>query len=113
MGRLERQLRALTMIPGSSEHGYATVPVTEETGDGAARILNRNTLTAATDWTAALDELQATCPNVRTVALVVSWFGTDLRAGRVSGSAGRRDRKPKRRKPALEVAGLLREEAHS
>ncbi|MGG2476219.1 hypothetical protein ACNVD4_12695, partial [Rhizobium sp. BR5] len=34
-----------------------------------------------TDWQAAIDELQALCPNLRNVALVVSWFGTDMRAG--------------------------------
>lgn len=112
VGRLERQLRAVTMIPGSSEHGYATVPVTEETGEGAARILNRNTLTAATDWTAALDELQATCPNVRTVALVVSWFGTDLRAGECRVLPGVEIGSRNGESQPWEVAGLLREEAH-
>ncbi|MGF9692889.1 glycoside hydrolase/phage tail family protein [Rhizobium sp. 0TCS1.26] len=81
VGRLERQVRAVTLIPGSTEHGYATEQVTEQTGEGSARILNRNILTAATDWQASLDELQALCPNLDAVALVVSWFGTDLRAG--------------------------------
>ena len=81
VGQLERQIRAATIIPGASEHGYATVPVTEETGEGAARILNRNVLTAQTDWQASMDELVAVCPNLEAAALVVSWFGTDLRAG--------------------------------
>jgi hypothetical protein len=81
VGRLERQIRAVTIIPGATEHGYATVKVTEKTGKGSKRILNRNVLTAATDWEASIDELQALCPNLERVALVVSWFGTDLRAG--------------------------------
>ncbi|MBW6421271.1 glycoside hydrolase/phage tail family protein [Rhizobium sp. XQZ8] len=81
VGQLESQIRAVTIIPGATEHGYATVPVTEKTGEGSARILNRNVLTASTDWQASLDELQALCPNLKSVALVVSWFGTDLRAG--------------------------------
>lgn len=81
VGRLESQIRAVTIIPGASEHGYATVPVTEETGEGSARVLNRNSLTAQTDWHASIDELQAVCPNLTAAALVVSWFGTDLRAG--------------------------------
>ena len=34
-----------------------------------------------TDWQASIDELQALCPNLERVALVVSWFGNDLRAG--------------------------------
>ncbi len=81
VGRLEGMVKAVTVIPGSTEHGYATVQVKERTGEGASRILNRNTLVAHTDWQASIDELQALCPNLETVALVVSWFGTDLRAG--------------------------------
>lgn len=81
VGRLETQIRAVTMIPGATEHGYATERVTEKTGESSARIMNRNTLTASTDWEASLDELTAVCPNLERVALVVSWFGTDLRAG--------------------------------
>jgi hypothetical protein len=81
VGTLEQQIRAVTIIPGATEHGYSTVPVSETTGKGSARILNRNTMVAATDWQASLDELQALCPNLERVALVVSWFGTDLRAG--------------------------------
>lgn len=81
VGRLEGQIRAVTIIPGATEHGYATGAVTEKTGEGSARILNRHTLAAGTDWQASLDELQALCPNLKRVALVVSWFGTDLRAG--------------------------------
>ena len=30
---------------------------------------------------ASLDALQALCPNLQRVSLVVSWFGDDLRAG--------------------------------
>jgi hypothetical protein len=81
VGQLERQIRAVTIIPGSTEHGYAGNRVTEKTGDGSARILNRNTLTAVSDWQASLDELTAVCPQLQSAALVVSWFGTDLRAG--------------------------------
>ncbi|TWF56995.1 baseplate multidomain protein megatron [Neorhizobium alkalisoli] len=81
VGRLERQIRAVTIIPGATEHGYSTIKVTEKTGEGSKRILNRNVLTASTDWEASIDELQALCPNLERVALVVSWFGTDLRAG--------------------------------
>ena len=52
VGRLETQIRAVTMIPAATEHGYATERVTEKTGEGSARIMNRNTLTASTDWEA-------------------------------------------------------------
>src|SRR5690606_1296173 len=48
---------------------------------GAASAENRHVLTHESDWSASLDALQAVCPNVESAALVVSWFGDDLRAG--------------------------------
>src|SRR5690606_2770412 len=36
------------------------------------------------DWTVSIDELTALCPNLEHVALVVSWFGDDLRCGNCS-----------------------------
>ncbi|MBB4954474.1 hypothetical protein H4S14_002951 [Agrobacterium vitis] len=84
LGALENQIRAVTIIPGATEHGYATTVVTENTAAGEAHSINRNTLVAATDWEASLNELQALCPNLSSAALVVSWFGTDLRADQCS-----------------------------
>ncbi len=84
IGALEKQIEAVTIIPGATEHGYAPTQVTETTGPGASRILNRNVGYAGADDRLAglaLDELQALCPNLKRVSLVVSWFGTDLRAG--------------------------------
>jgi hypothetical protein len=81
VGTLEKQIRAITIIPGASEHGYDPGVVKEETGAGASRLINRNIFHASSDWRASIDELQALCPNLERVALVVSWFGTDLRAG--------------------------------
>ncbi|WP_160005484.1 glycoside hydrolase/phage tail family protein [Rhizobium sp. 18055] len=81
VGGLESQIRAVCIIPGATEHGYQLAQVSESTGAGSARILNRNSLQGASDWDISLDELTALCPNLERVALVVSWFGTDLRAG--------------------------------
>jgi hypothetical protein len=112
VGVLETQIRAVTIIPGATEHGYATVPVSEKTGEGEARILNRNTLLAATDWQASLDELQALCPNLERVALVVSWFGTDLRAGECRIVPGVEVATRQDESVAWSVAGIGREAAH-
>lgn len=79
-GMLEKAIRAITIIPGATEHGYSPDVVTEELGDGAARHLNRNQLRNGTDWTASIGELKDVCPDLERVALVVTWFGTDLRA---------------------------------
>ncbi len=81
IGALESQIQAVCIIPGATEHGYRTVAVSESTGVGSARVLNRNSLQGLTDWDVSIDELTALCPNLKRVALVVSWFGTDLRAG--------------------------------
>src|SRR5690606_37610180 len=42
---------------------------------------NVNADSTATDFRVSLDRLQAACPGIESVALVVSWFGSDLRAG--------------------------------
>ncbi|MGE7371027.1 baseplate multidomain protein megatron [Neorhizobium sp. NPDC001467] len=112
VGVLEKQIRAVTIIPGATEHGYATVPVKETVAEGSARILNRNTLTAATDWQASIDELVSVCPNLERVALVVSWFATDLRAGACRILPGVEVRHRDGESLTWSVAGLGRGDAH-
>ena len=112
VGALERQIRAVTIIPGATEHGYATAQVTEKTGEGSARIMNRHALAAATDWQASLDELTALCPNLERVALVVSWFGTDLRAGHCRILPGVEVTHRDEESRPWSVAGITRADAH-
>ncbi|MCO6186681.1 glycoside hydrolase/phage tail family protein [Rhizobium sp. L1K21] len=81
IGALEKNVRAITLIPGATEHGYHPERVTETLSAGEQRIINRNVSYAYSDWTASLDELQALCPNLERVTLIVSWFGDDLRVG--------------------------------
>ena len=112
VGALERQIRAVTIIPGATEHGYATDQVTEKTGEGSARIMNRHVLTAGTDWQASLDELTALCPNLERLALVVAWFGTDLRAGHCRILPGVETAHRDDESTAWTVAGIARADAH-
>jgi hypothetical protein len=81
IGELEEKVRAVTLIPGAGEYVYAPTPVAELLGPGRSVMQNRHVLHAASDLDASLDDLQALCPNLESVALVVTWFGTDLRAG--------------------------------
>ncbi|ORE87843.1 glycoside hydrolase/phage tail family protein [Aurantimonas sp. 22II-16-19i] len=81
VGRLEEQIRAVNIIPGASEHGLDPVAVREELREGEDRLINRNVLHGDSDIAASLDELVALCPHLERAALVVSWFGDDLRAG--------------------------------
>ncbi|MCV0396198.1 MAG: glycoside hydrolase/phage tail family protein [Rhizobiaceae bacterium] len=81
VGALNERVRAVCLIPGSTEHGLATTPVTRAISPGVTETANRHVLFAGTDIAASLDELQALCPALEHVAIVVAWFGNDLRAG--------------------------------
>lgn len=97
VGRLARDIQAVALIPGATEFGLSPHIVRDEPRPGETRALNRNNLRAQSDWTASLDELQALCPNLKTVALIVPWFGTDLRTGECQlhpGVTARGARKP-------------------
>ncbi|PPC99829.1 MAG: hypothetical protein CTY31_07990 [Hyphomicrobium sp.] len=74
-------IRAVVMIPGSGEFVYATEPVHRSILPGVSSSENVHTLLGATDWEVAADQLQSSLPSATSVSLIVSWFGTDLRAG--------------------------------
>ncbi|MGO4525580.1 glycoside hydrolase/phage tail family protein [Microvirga sp. 2MCAF35] len=78
---LNRMVRAVCLIPGASEFGYDTLPVSQVLDLGKTRPENRHQMQRDTDMAASLDAMQALCPNLKRVSLVVSWFGDDLRAG--------------------------------
>ena len=78
---LGAMIRAVDIIPGATEFGYQPSLRTNFPGLGVTVHENRNQSWAATDWQGSLDALQALCPNLESVALVVTWFGDDLRAG--------------------------------
>src|SRR5436853_3158019 len=80
LGRLEKMMRAVTLIPGTTEFGYEPGTVVRLMGPGQFAAENRHAAHAASDVEAALDDLQGACPNLERVALVVAWFGNDLRA---------------------------------
>ncbi len=81
VGGLARGVQAVALIPGSTEFGYAPPEATRLLREGEAEAVNRHVLFGASDFAASVDELQAVCPNLKHVALVVAWFGDDLRAG--------------------------------
>jgi hypothetical protein len=74
-------LRAINLIPGSTEFGYAKTEVRESFGLGASQTINRAQWTHETDWAASVDALQALAPNLERATLISAWFGNDLRAG--------------------------------
>ena len=82
LGQLEQKLFAVNMIPGATEFGYDPEPVIETVSEVESLPLNTHQTIADTDFLASLDELLALCPNLKQIALVVTWFGDDLRAGK-------------------------------
>jgi hypothetical protein len=80
VGGLEKMTRAVTLIPGTTEFGYERKAVMRVLGPGQYTPENRHVGNAASDIEASLDELQALCPRLERVAVVVAWFGSDLRA---------------------------------
>ena len=81
VGTLEKHVRAVSLLPGATEFGYDPEPVVEEINNVSVNNLNNHATIDITDWKTSIDELQAICPNLESVALVCAWFGTDLRAG--------------------------------
>lgn len=78
---LHQEVRGVVLIPGSGEFVYATEPVTRLGAFGERVYENVHSRQGGTDWQVSLDQLEAALPNVDSASLVVSWFGTDLRAG--------------------------------
>ncbi len=113
VGRLESMIRAVAIMPGATEFGYDPLAVTRTAGYGVYAPENRHTASADSDWTASLDELQAVCPNLRRVALIVAWFGSDLRAGhcQVKPKVDRNDKQT--HGAEWSVAGLSRASAEA
>jgi len=111
-GGLERQVRGVNLIPGSGEFAYAVEPVMRELGPGHEAAENVNNSRGLTDLVAALDDLERDLPECRSVQLVLSWFGTDLRCGDCEIRPGVEVR-DKLTRPALwSVAGEDRTSAH-
>ena len=106
------QIRAVVLIPGTGEFAYATEPVTRLGAGGVRLYENVHTRQGAADWGVAVDQLEASLPNARRASLVVSWFGTDLRADHCQIRPGV-ELATKDNAPApWSVAGLTRGEAH-
>ncbi|MBV1704343.1 MAG: glycoside hydrolase/phage tail family protein [Hyphomicrobiales bacterium] len=107
VGGLAAALRAVAIIPGSTEFGYSPSTVTLSPYAGVTRGENRLQTWRASDWAASIDALQAVCPNLASVSLVVTWFGDDLRAETCT-IAPRVESAAKPTSSAWSVAGLSR-----
>ena len=107
-----RTVRGVVLIPGSGEFVYASQEVTRREAGGTQVAENVHTRQGGTDWTVSLDQLQASLPNAKSVSLVTSWFGTDLRAGHCQIRPAVEIANKKSQPITWKVAGQSRSEAH-
>ena len=77
-----RDVRGVALVPGCGEYALATEPVTFHRGKGEGVVLNVHNDRGIADLKASLDQLEAELPGARSVSLVASWFGDDLRCDR-------------------------------
>jgi len=104
-------VRGVCLIPGSGEFVYATEPVTRLGEGGASIAENVNTSQGGADLAVSLDQLEATLPNASAVNLIVSWFGTDLRAAQCRIEPGVEIAAKSNQPANWSVAGLARASA--
>ena len=78
---LEDMLRAVTVIPGTTEFGYATTQVSRISGVNESITDNSNVSTIVSDFVVSMDRLEAEAPSIAAASLVTAWHGTDLRCG--------------------------------
>ncbi len=75
------RIKGVALIPGTGEYGLATTPVHFSNGPGANRSANVNTVSGKTDFATSFEDLSGELDACKSVSLVVSWFGDDLRCG--------------------------------
>ena len=109
---VESLITAINIIPGTTEFGYDTTEITRIAGAGVTLAENRHTTHDQTDWSVAVDHLMATCPNLKSVSLVVTWFGSDLRCGTCEIKPGVENRDKVTSPESWLVAGENRNTAH-
>jgi hypothetical protein len=111
-GGAEGAIRAVSIIPGSTEFGYDTAVVTREAEEGITAPENAHALNGESDWSVSIGQLTASCRNLGWASLVTAWFGTDLRCGACEVKPGV-DSLSKRTDPETwSVSGTARASAH-
>jgi hypothetical protein len=75
------KVRAVNIIPGAGEFFCDTQVVRKTDAPGSAGAENAHATERRSDWQVSIDQLQHAAPSLDAAALIVSWFGDDLRCG--------------------------------
>lgn len=81
---LHDKVTGVALIPGTGEYSLATTPVYLSAGYGQQLAINSNSPMGGTDFQISMDTLEEELPACKSVVMVVSWFGDDLRCGACS-----------------------------
>ena len=111
-GGVEADVKAVNIIPGSTEFGYDTEIVTRNVGQGETESENAHASAVRSDWSVSIDSLTAACGNLEAASLVVAWFGNDLRCGTVQVKPGVENSAKITEPDVWAAAGLTRATAH-
>jgi len=111
-GALENVVSGVDLIPGSGEFVYATERVRRTVGEGASIAETANNNMGLADASVSYDALEALAPNCKTVALVTSWFGDDLRCDRAQIRPGVETATKTTEPLTWSVGGVARAGAH-
>ncbi|MBF9044842.1 host specificity protein [Rhodobacterales bacterium HKCCE4037] len=74
-------VQALALMPGTGEYALATTPVSMRYGLTRGEAVNVSAEGGTTDFVQSLEQARETLPNLKSVSVIYSWFGNDLRAG--------------------------------
>lgn len=111
-GGAETHVRAVSIIPGSTEFGYDTKVVTREVEEGVTEAENAHAANGESDWNVSIGQLTSSCRNLRWASLVTAWFGTDLRCGSCEVKPGVDNRFKLTEPETWRVSGTARAQAH-
>lgn len=76
---LTRAVKAVAMMPGTGEYALAATALHYNDGPGLSRSANVHSASGKSDFLTSLGQLRGELPHVKSVSLIVSWFGSDLR----------------------------------
>lgn len=78
---LSHGVEGVALIPGTGEYALATTPVSYGDENQSRWSANINSPSGKTDFSTSLEAMVEELPGLKAVSMVVSWFGSDLRAG--------------------------------
>lgn len=104
-------VEAVALIPGTGEYSLATDKVTYRKGKGVTYHTNKNGYGEGTDFVTSMKQMSQDLPNCKSVSMVVSWFGDDLRCGECSLQPAVEQKDVDGHEMAWSVSGVSRNDA--